>query len=476
MRSIPRFPAFFAVVFMACITASSFGQTPDDGAAATIQSGAPGYLRVMPQSVDLAQPSASINSNMVLTFPANAASSSEVFLADSNANSTAGSGAGANSPAQNTAGRDGRDGGDEDGRRADRPTIDGMDSVATFSGAFINEAGPSLGRFFSFTMMGNHPLAGGTTVIPAKITTVSLQLLNPDGSLNANVPFTFRDLVEDSPNFEESNYRSGRNIQYGDAIHRAQFFHSMGEDWHTVLSPRFVNNVTFTIPRFVNVQFADGSVRPVQAYRLGTLPDGTHFVLLLDLLFNALFSNQVVNDINAGNFTTNALNNVLLPNTFLFSINNQGQQSGCCVLGFHTFFRIANAVPQPRWITQFASWISPGIFGGGFQDVTALSHETAEAIADPFVNNTTASWQFPGVPANAKVCQSNLEEGDPIEVLSNATVPIKLRERREVFTYHPQNIPLLQWFEMGPSSNAIDGAFSFPDETALPHSALPCPQ
>jgi hypothetical protein len=474
MRSIPRFTSLFLVMlFVACITASSFGQTPDDGAAAIIQSGGPGYLRVMPQSVDPSQPPASIDSSMVLTFPANAASSSEVFLTDTSASGTAGNGGSANSPAQNRAGRDGWD---DEGRRANRPTIDGLDSTATFSGAFINQAGPSLGRLFNFTMMGNDPRLGGTTVIPAKMTTVSLRLLNPDGSLNLNVPFTFSDLVEDSPNFEETNYRSGRNIQYGDAIHRAQFFHIMGEDWHTVLHPRFVNNVTFTIPRFVNVQFADGSVKPVQAYRVGTAPDGTHFVLMLDLLFSFLFNNQVVSDINAGNFTTNALNNLLLPNTFLFSINNQGQPAGCCVIGFHTFFRVLNAVPQPRWITQYASWISPGIFGSGFQDVTALSHETAEAIADPFVNNTTASWQFPGVPANAKICQNNLEEGDPIEVLPTVSVPIKLRERREVFTYHPQNIPLLQWFEMGAKSNAIDGAFSFPDETALPHSALPCPQ
>src|SRR5205807_4737972 len=370
MRSIPRFTTLFLVMlFVACITASSMGQTPDDGAAAILQSGGPGFLRVMPQSLDLSQPPASIDSNMVLTFPANAASSREVFLTDTtaNASSAAGNSGSANSPAQNNARRSDGDDRDNDGRRANRSTIDGVDSLATFSGAFVNQAGPSLGRFFSFTFMGNHPLAGGTTVIPAKITTVSLRLLNPDGTMNVNVPFTFSDLVEDSPNFEETNYRSGQHLQYGDAIHRAQFFHTMGEDWHTVLSPRFVNNVTFTIPRFVNVRFPNG-VRPVQAYRLGTLPDGTHFVLLLDLLFNALFTNQVVSDINGGNFTTNALNNLLLPNTFLFSINNAGQLSACCVLGFHTFFNIPSAVPQPRWVTQFASWIAPGIFGGGFQD------------------------------------------------------------------------------------------------------------
>ena len=70
----------------------------------------------------------------------------------------------------------------------------------------------------------------------------------------------------------------------------------------------------------------------------------------------------------------------------------------------------------------------------------------------------------------------NLEEGDPIEVLANATTPITVKEPHFTFTYHPQNIPLLQWFEMGTTSNAIDGAFSFPDETVLPHSAIPCPQ
>lgn len=366
--------------------------------------------------------------------------------------------------------------GSGEGQRPNRSTIDGMDSVATFSGAFINQAGPSTGSLFPFIFMGNHPLAGGTTVIPAQITTVNLQLLNPDGTLRATVPFKFRDLVEDSPNFATRDYSSGEELQYADAVHRAQFFHTMGEDWHTVLRPRYVNDVTFTIPRFVNVQLPDGSIKAVQAYYLGTASDGNHFVLMLDLLFNFLFSNQVISDINTGNFTTNALSTTMLPNTFLFSIDNAGKMAGCCVLGFHTYFYDPSAIPQPRWVTQFASWISPGLFGAGFADVTALSHETAEAFADPFVNNTTASWQFPGVPANAKVCQANLEEGDPIEVLPVATIPIYLKERKEVFIYHPQIIPLLQWFEMGAKSNALNGAFSFPDKNTLPHSALPCPQ
>lgn len=465
------------ILFLLGLSAVSFGQSQqpaDDGAAAVLAAGSTGYVRMAPSAIDRSQPAQlqPVNSSTILVFPANAATSQAIFDADNLAtNSGAGNGTSSNNGGAQS-GSQGRDG-DLPG---DSATIDGLDSIPTFSGAFINQAGPSLGKFFPFTFVGNHPAAGGTTVIPAQITTVSLQLLNADGSLNANVPFTFRDLIEGSPNFAATDYRSGQQIQYADAIHRAQFFHVMGEDWHTTLRPRFVNDVTFTIPRFVNVKFQDGSVKPVQAYLVGTAPDGNHFVLMLDLLFNALFSNQVVGDIVAGNFTTNALSNTLLPNTFLFSIDNTGKLAGCCVLGFHTFVSDPTAIPQPRWVTQFASWISPGLFGAGFQDVTALSHETSEAFADPFLNNATARWQFPGVPANAKTCQSNLEEGDPIEMLPVGTVPLKLRDRNEVFTYHPQIIPLLQWFEMGAKSNAIDGAFSFPDETTLPHSALPCPQ
>src|SRR5437764_14509064 len=141
MRSIPRFTSLFLVMlFVACVAASSFGQTPDDGAAALMQSGGPGFLRVMPQSIDPAQQPASINSSMVLTFPTNAVSSREFFLTDTgaNTNSAAGNGGSAKAPAQNSAGREG----DDEGQRANRPTIDGLDSTATFFQRFHQSGGP----------------------------------------------------------------------------------------------------------------------------------------------------------------------------------------------------------------------------------------------------------------------------------------------------------------------------------------------
>jgi hypothetical protein len=371
---------------------------------------------------------------------------------------------------------------DLDDTRPNKPTIPGLDTIATFDGAFLPQAGPnSTGtRLFRWTMMGNDPKIGDTTVFSTPIDEISWQLLNADGSVFKVVKFDpFEQATLESPNFEPLNYRSGRHIEFGDAVHRAQFFHrGMQADWHTLLIPKVINRVTITVPFFVNVQLSNGNVVQARSYFTGTAADGSTFVLMLNLLFDFFWENEAVNQINNGNFKTNAMNLSMFPNTFLFSLNqnNPNVPGGCCVLGFHTYFFEPGAIPQPRWVTQVVSWISPGIFGGGFQDVTALTHELAETFGDPFIDNATPSWQFPGQPANSKVCQANLEEGDPIEVLANATTVIEVKEGKFDFKYHPQNIPLLQWFEMGAKSDAIDGAFSFPDETVLPHSAVPCPQ
>src|ERR1700746_2825079 len=76
----------------------------------------------------------------------------------------------------------------------------------------------------------------------------------------------------------------------------------------------------------------------------------------------------------------------------------------CCVLGFHSY-DFEPGVPsngnlERRYVLNYSSWISPGLFGGGFQDVTALSHELSETFNDPFVasdgiHNVTPWWLSP---------------------------------------------------------------------------------
>jgi hypothetical protein len=463
-----RFTALFlGSVFLTCSAVRTAAQTASSEPSPFSTQGAPGYTKAAPIALGSAPASNSAASGLVLVFPPNATTSREVFMTG---NGAAGTSAGPNGSAGNNGSRSSTIPHNPGGN------IPGLLTVPTFAGAFAAQGGPSAGKVFPYIMIGNDPLLGGKTEIPAKITTVSLNLLNVPAGFSASVPFSFEDLLTDSPNFEEADYTSGHHIQFGDAVQRAEFFNTMGENWHTILDPNVVNRVTIDIPRHVQVQLPDGSIITVQSYFVGHAPDGSEFIELLDLVFNVLFFNQAVNDINANNYTTDAFNMQAWPNTYLFSIDNTGKPLPGLVLGFHTYILDPSQTPQPRWIFAFSSWISPGLFGAGFQDVTALSHETSEALNDPFGNTAVPRWQFPGQPPTSKVCQGNLETGDPVEVLKTATVNITLKERHEVFTYHPQTEALLQWFEMGTTSDAVGGAFSYPDPTALPQSAVPCPK
>jgi hypothetical protein len=166
--------------------------------------------------------------------------------------------------------------------------------------------------------------------------------------------------------------------------------------------------------------------------------------------------------VNAGDITTKDMSTFLFPNVYLFD------GSFCCIVGFHTYvFEPATDTDntEKRWVLNYSSWISPGIFTGdpNFQDVTSLSHEIAETYNDPFiptdgVHNITPWWLAP----NGE-CQNKLETGDVIENLPNAEYTISLNGR----PYHPQNEALLPWFERQFPSSAIGGAYSYPDMTVL---------
>ncbi len=339
-------------------------------------------------------------------------------------------------------------------------------SVPNFQGSFI-----SRGKTWQFTMIGTAPWNGAATTIPTHIVAVSLRLQNANLVSFTSVPVTaFETPTLNSPNFKAANYSTGSGIQFADAVQRAEFFHKMKAGWHTVLHPAIVHSLTITVPRFTTTN-VNGFTTKVQTYYTSKAADGRTVIFLLDQFFNQQIFDIVVNEINAGRFTTSALNVALFPNTYLFSLNSSGGVGDCCVLGFHTYFT-DTAPTESRWVFAFASWVSPGVFSG-FEDVTALSHEISEAINDPFVNNLVPAWQYPNEPGT---CQDNLETGDPVEVLPNPMFPVNVSGR----TYHPQTEALLQWFEQKTTSTAINSAFSYPNTKALTKGAtafgpLSCP-
>jgi hypothetical protein len=338
--------------------------------------------------------------------------------------------------------------------------ITGIDSIPNFSDHFnvkgISYTG-AIQNSWQTNFVGNTPQHGGTTNINAPIIPVNVNLEYPDGSSAVYLDATqFVSGFVNGPDFSNHQWSSSSTpTQLGDAIDRAQFHATAKADWHTLLNAQPTNSLTMNVP------YGEWEA----GVNVGAC-GGCDFALVDYNTFGNLFGDIVNQAINAGYDTTKDIATYAFPNTYLFD-----PSFGCCVLGYHTYFfnDLSNGTEQ-RYVLNYSSWISPGLFGGGFQDVTANSHELAETFADPFVvsdgvHGLTPFWNSAGE------CQDVMEVGDVIEVLNNATYPVTMNS----FTYHPQNEALMQWFNSDGNSNALDGAYSYPDETVLTSPTAPQP-
>lgn len=372
-----------------------------------------------------------------------------------------------------------------------RSAVPNVDTIVNFQGIFSAPGQDTNGNRaarWPYEMVGNAPTRGGTTEIVAPIIPVSIQLLDASGNpryVNGQKLFydatPYLDNVLHSPLFSRTWFTSSDEpTQFTDAVQRAEFWSDMRENWHTLLEPRVKS------ARVISV--------PYGSYRFALNADGSccKFVLIdiaefTNLLFPPTYPVDDTTVIGAaelaGDMTTKTLATLLFPNTYLYF---NGDPTQCCVIGFHSLdFEPGTAQNGnlPRaYVMDYASWITPGLFGNNVQDVTALSHELAETFNDPLVGafstaggacgspgeplclNTTPWWLSP----NGN-CQDNLEVGDVVEGLPNETFPIWLHG----YIYHPQNEAMLQYFEQHPHSSALDGAFSYPDESVITQPSVP---
>ena len=358
----------------------------------------------------------------------------------------------------------------------------GVDSVLNWGGSFYDPGVDGFGNAqytWQYTMVGRSPQSrhqgedddefeGSTTKIGAPVIPVNLDLRNFDGSPRyVNGQRLYVDATQyvqpvlKSPVFSDATYSSSQvPTQFADAVQRAEFFNTANYDWHTLLKPRVATTRT--------IQLVRGT------YRYALNPDGTCCAYVLvdeGAFFNALFPATPTDTTtpigaaeNSGEFKTKDIGTFLFNNVFLYA---PGDPTNCCVLGFHSYDvepgNKANGWQEKRFVMNFSSWVSPGLFGTSFADVTALSHEMSELFNDPFVNNATPIWVAP----NGN-CQNNLEVGDVTEGLPNSTTTYVMNGR----TYHPQTEALLQWFAGVTPSNAIQGAYSYPNTSLLTAAAV----
>ena len=318
-------------------------------------------------------------------------------------------------------------------------------SVPHFSGSFAWQ-----GTAYPYTMVGRKPQSGGITEVPVQMVPISMffeEFADDSGSPLVLDPTPIMPRVQSSPNFHSAQYATGLT-QFADAVQLAQFNRTAGPDWHTLLGqPAILKPVRIAVPRGAAKVYRNRSTGVIYA--------------IVDTNF---FISQLNTIIQLESLQPDALAIALTANVFL---SPQSDIKKCCVLGFHTSFDMGD-LAQVKFVQTFiwASWVDPGILGPTLADVTPMSHEISEWMNNPFGSNLVPEWQVP----NNGGCQNNLETGDPLATLPNSGYPVVI----DGFTYHPQSQVLLQWFQRGAASDAIEGAFSFPDQTLLTSPSQPC--
>jgi hypothetical protein len=360
--------------------------------------------------------------------------------------------------------------------------VPGIDSLTNWVGQFTAPGFDPNGNpqsVWPFSMVGHSPQSGISTTIRAPIIPVVVDLLDAKGNiavsstgakLSDNPASILRPLLK-SPIFASFQYYSGFT-QFTDAQQRAQFWNiiSGGDDendggngWHTLLNPEVKTARHMRIPKgeYVYAVNADGSCCAFIEIDINTFSN-----LLFPPTFPVDNSTPIGAAELAGDMTTHDITSLIFKDVYLYQ---NGLPADCCVIGFHSY-DFEPGIPSngnlPReYVMMYASWISNGLFNGGFQDITAYSHEMAETFNDPFVDNVTPWWLSVDAFTGNGNCQDNLEVGDVVEVLSTTpTFAVQLNGQ----TYHPQNVADFSWFAFDSPSKAQHQAYSFPDETTLP--------
>lgn len=323
------------------------------------------------------------------------------------------------------------------------------------------------GQTFPFTMVGQDPAKRQTSIIPTQYIALSFffdEFIDQNGNNIVIDTSVINKPLAASPLFNNAQFATGVT-QFEDSVMRAEFFPLITKDgdldqddhYHVLLgSPQPLIPVQIEVPFGSSLVFVDNQ--------------GTFFALIdinfLNSQLNTLLQTEAIDVRSIPMLITR---NAVYGNFF------EGIPETCCIGGFHSAFessQVGNKIFVQTF--AFATWldsdVSDAIFGDPtiFTDIFPISHELGETLNDPFVNNVTPTYQVPGQPAG--VCQNHLEDGDIVEGTPNPSFPVTLNG----FTYHPQTLGLLQWFEGITPSNAFNGDYSFPGNN-LTAPFTPCP-
>lgn len=296
------------------------------------------------------------------------------------------------------------------------------------------------GTNYNYTIVGGAPENGGVTKIRTVI--VPIKLTIPEYSADGKSPIVLDATpivpqIVASPIFQVSDYITGYQ-QFTDAMLRAEFPNAAA-GWHTVLSPVVVGaTLELTVPTGGATVFQSQS--------------GNYLANILD---DHVIDRPILTMLEDGDFPSDE---------YLIFISYNAVEHDA--FGYHAAGFRANQTQED--VFAYSSWLLgvDDLLTIPSPDAATLSHEVAETIHDAFIGNLTSLTLLWGDPFNNNKCfQDFIETGDAVE---DAPGHIELHEQpvgfgSQAHVYTLQNEALLPWFERKSPSDALAGAYSFPD-------------
>jgi hypothetical protein len=321
------------------------------------------------------------------------------------------------------------------------------------------------GASYSGRILGSSPYGGGKiTVIPVQIIPLVITIDNGAGDSVTYDPtaidpcispgtHTDVDMVVHSPLFTFNRWTmNGVSVgytQFVDAFQRAQFWSLIGGRTNHLL----FKHLTLAAQ---TLSFGSSGVKGAGTnYNAATQFGGCGNIGVvnevdLDNAVVKLLTGPLLGTVNIGTFP------ILLTRNVVMASSGSSMSSNCCVLGYHAGY-ITGVNLQ---IYAPLSLSTAGVFSA---DITAMSHEMAEAVNDPTGGNPTPAWGNLGETVGS--CQSNLEVGDPLSPGFGTPSAGFTISGANGLTYHLQELAFYSWFYGGPSLGAggkysSNGSFS----------------
>ncbi len=344
----------------------------------------------------------------------------------------------------------------------------------------FNYTDPTNGKSYTMTMVGSDPRQGGSTTIKTEIIPLEFDFVAAGQDMSAvdslykytATPLnwkadptagTLSDVHKTlaSPIFQSNTYDAdlgGDTGQYGDVFMRSQF-NKIGSGYHVRLANEAVlPKQTFAVPASQGVAY-----QRVSGAVAGIVESGW-FSTKLQQLMGSLHIDATTVPI------------FLTHNVLLFGGHNN--YTNCCTLGYHGAAMPLGAGSgqtngqgnNPVQTFIYAAYTTPNTYTGfspstsprrGLSDIHALSHEVAEWLDDPYVNNAVQPWQTPTAPQYG--CTGALETGDPVVGVWFPLAGNPDADANNV--WHPEDEVNANWFTRDGTSplglGSWDGRYTF---------------